>query len=428
MRAVAALAGVLAAALLVGEMTMRPSASDRALLLAVFGGVTVLAGVLVGLARRTTMRSLRTGVLAASLTAVTVAAAAVLAAAGTMFLSPHDLRLVLVALGLGVGSGSILAVTLVHPLLRDLATVGRTAAAIADGDHQARTGVDRPDELGQVAATVDDLASRLAEAEHRRMRVEAARRDLFAAIGHDLRSPLTALSTGLEALEDGMAADPARTIRALRRETALLGTLVDDVFLLARIESDALELTIERLDLTELADEAIEALAPVAATRDVTLTLVADRAVAVRGSARELGRVLRNLLDNAVRHAPAATTVTVSVRLTDEGAAVEVRDQGPGFPPQLLDEAFATFTRGDAARVRDGAGAGLGLAIARGLVGAHGGTIAAAPGPGGCVRIMLPFARAAAAREPDASGVGSTAAGAIRSAGSGPGQVSPRVE
>jgi two-component system sensor histidine kinase BaeS len=255
-----------------------------------------------------------------------------------------------------------------------------------------RTGVDREDELGATARALDRLVAQLEQAERDRARVEAARSQFLAAVGHDLRSPLTVLQTGLEAIEDGVAEDESALVTRLQRETDLLGSLVEDLFLLARIESDGLSLRRERLDLAELADEAVEALGPVAARRDVRLATAAPHGVPVEGDARELGRVLRNLLDNAVRHAPTGSTVQVRVAGDGDGVRMEVLDEGPGFPAEHTDEVFGTFVRGDDARTRDGGGAGLGLAIARGLVDAHDGSIRAHPGPGGRVEVLLPAA------------------------------------
>ncbi len=378
--------------LLAAEVLLQPPPNERGQLALLLGGVTLVSMLLAVTLQRAARRSLALGVLATSVVAVVVAGIAVSAAAGAMFLNDHDLRLVLVALGLGVGAGIGLATGIVRPLLRDLDRVAATARHVATGARGVRTEIEREDELGRTARALDQLVAELEAAEDDRTRVEAARSRFLAAVGHDLRSPLTVLRTGLEAIEDGVAEDVPGLVRQLQRETDLLGSLVDDLFLLARIESDGLTLRRERLDLAELADEAVEALGPVAARRGITLSASAAHGAPVDGDARELGRVLRNLLDNAVRHAPPDSTV--EVRVTADGAHVHllVADEGPGFPADRTDEVFGSFVRGDDARTRDGAGAGLGLAIARGLVTAHDGSIRAHPGPGGRVEIQLPVA------------------------------------
>lgn len=385
-----ALLGVLG--LLAAEVLLQPPPGERIQLALLLGGVTLVSMLLAVTLQRATRRSLALGVMATSVVAVVVAGIAVSAAAGAMFLNDHDLRLVLVALGLGVGAGVGLATGIVRPLLQDLDRVAATAREVATGARGVRTGVEREDELGRTAAALDRLVAELEGAEQDRARVEDARSRFLAAVGHDLRSPLTVLRSGLEALEDGVTDDVPGLVHRLQRETDLLGSLVEDLFLLARIESDGLALRRERLDLAELADEAVEALAGVAADRDVRLVVEAATGVPVEGDARELGRVLRNLLDNAVRHAPPGSTVTVAVEARDGAAHCAVRDEGDGFPADQTDVLFGSFVRGDDARTRDGAGAGLGLAIAHGLVTAHEGTIRARPGPGGRVEVVLPGA------------------------------------
>jgi signal transduction histidine kinase len=382
------------AGLLAAELLLRPSPMDRIGLTALLGGVTVLSMLLATALQRFTRRSLALGVLATSMVAVVVTGFAVSAAAGAMFVSSHDLRLVLVVLGLGVGAGLALALGLVRPLVGDLDRIGQTARAVAAGDRSVRTGVHRPDELGTTATALDELIDRLAAAESDRARIETARSRFLAAIGHDLRSPLTVLRSGLEAVEDGIIDDVDELVGTLLREVDLLGSLVEDLFLLARIESDGLQLRRDRLDLAELADEAAEAVTHVARRRGVTIVVSTPHGMPVDGDARELGRVLRNLLDNAVRHTPDDSTVRVVLDDVSRpgNVTVTVLDEGPGFPADRLEVLFSSFVRGTQARPRDGGGAGLGLAIARGLVEAHGGRISAAPGPGGRIDVQLPVA------------------------------------
>jgi signal transduction histidine kinase len=220
--------------------------------------------------------------------------------------------------------------------------------------------------------------------------MEEARRTFLAAIGHDLRTPLTSLRTGLEALEDGLVSDVQPYLAAMRSDVTLMGQLVEDLFLLARIESRGITLDLQRVDLAEIADEAIEAMSAVAEQRGVALAVEADGPAFVTGAASELSRVLRNLLSNAIRHAPAASTVTVHVEPGERGVRLAVTDEGPGFSEDFRERAFESFTRSDEARSRDAGGAGLGLAIARGLVDLHHGTIRALAGPGGKVEVNLP--------------------------------------
>jgi signal transduction histidine kinase len=173
------------------------------------------------------------------------------------------------------------------------------------------------------------------------------------------------------------------------RDVGVLSSLVDDLFLLSRLEEGSVEMEQKAIDVTELADEAIEVLTPLATSAEVRLELKADRRVVAVGGSEAVSRVLRNLLDNAIRFAPADSAVVVEV-CTEDGPMVRVLDDGPGFDPEFLGEAFERFSRGDPSRERSTGGTGLGLAIARSYIEALNGSIWAEPGPGGCVGFRLP--------------------------------------
>jgi signal transduction histidine kinase len=286
---------------------------------------------------------------------------------------------------------SVLAVVASGAVGRDARQVEATVRRVEAGDRAVRTDVDRSDELGRVARAFDELTARLDALERERVGFEAERRMMLSSVGHDLRTPLAALRAGIEALADGVAPDPDRYLRAMQRQVEVLGTLVDDLFLLSSIEAGRLEVISEPVDLAELAAEAVEAMVPSAAARGVELVVDAPSAVAVVGSATAMGRVIRNLVDNAVRHSPPGSHVRVSV--TDgPTAVVRVSDDGPGFTADFAARAFERFARAEPSRNRSTGGAGLGLAIARGLVEAHGGRIWIEQPPGGQVAFELPTA------------------------------------
>lgn len=175
----------------------------------------------------------------------------------------------------------------------------------------------------------------------------------------------------------------------MEREIGVLSALVEDIYLLARIESGGFELDTSFVDLTELADEAIEVVRPLAERKAIALRLESQAPVVARGGDVALGRVFRNLLDNAVRHSPPGAEVVVTLTSAG-GPSVTVTDQGVGFDPAFVAAAFERFSRSDPARVRDHGGSGLGLAIAGGFVRALKGEIWAEPGPGGKVVFRLP--------------------------------------
>jgi len=392
-RATLAFVGAVMVGLAIFEITMQPSGSERADLLLVFGGVAAGVAVAGVLLTRATLRfrSLRSAVLLVAVAAVVAAGIATVISAQLMFFDPHDLDLLFVVLGFGSVLGVVLALTLTRPLAADLDRIRDTAARVAQGDFAVRTGVERPDEVGAVAAAVDSMVGQLAAAAADRDRNEEARRAFLAAVGHDLRSPLAALAAAIEALEDGLAVDPDRYLRSMRADIDAMSELVEDLFLLARIEAGRLEFERELVDLAEIADESIEALAPVARAKDIHLQLDAVGPVFVFGGPAALGRVVRNLVDNAIRHAPARSQVLVRVN-EEGGATVRVDDDGPGFPAGMLTTAFDSLVTGDPARSRAHGGAGLGLTIAKGIVAVHGGEIWAGPGPGGQVVFRIPGA------------------------------------
>ncbi len=390
MRFILVLIAVVVAALAVTELTMQPSAADRTALLVIFGSIAVATGLAGWLLPRVTsrFRTLRHTVLLVSMAAVAVVAVAVAVSAQLMFLSSHDLRLVVVAVGLGVVLGALLAATISRPLAADLERLAGTARKVGKGDLSAHAGLHRPDEVGTVAVAMDGMIDALRAAEVERDQVEAARRTFLAAIGHDLRTPLTSMKATIEALQDGVAEEPERYVRSMLADLDLLSGLVEDLFLLAQIEAGKLELHAEPVDLADLADEAVEAMTPVARRRGVEIEIKADRHITVLAGERELGRVIRNLLDNAIRYAPATSRVRVEVGNGPHEATVRIVDEGPGFPDDV--DVFESFAKGDAARTRTHGGAGLGMAIAKGLVEAHGGSIAIEPGSGGRVTFRLP--------------------------------------
>ncbi len=369
--------------LLLAEATMQPSNRDRLLLLTVFA----LAGVsTVGLYRLAVRFSPRFGSVGTLLGVVAVGSVAVTAvavalAAQTMFLSPHDRNLVFVALILGVGLGVALSITYARSITRDLEVLESVARSVEAGDYSARVRLDRSDELGTAGRAVDAMVANLEATSEERRR-------LLTSISHDLRTPLASIQAAVEALEDGLAPDPAAYLRGMGRDISHLVALIDDLFLLAKVESGLPGLRFENCDLTELVDEAVEALGPLAAAGRVKLKASGPgRATPINADAAAVGRVLRNLLHNAIRHAPAETTVTVTVHSDQPGFSVI--DAGPGFPEALGDAVFDRFVTGDGHRP-GGEGSGLGLAICKGIVDAHGGDIRIGGGPGGHIEVTLP--------------------------------------
>ena len=335
-------------------------------------------------------RSVRWLILAGAMAATATGLAAVFIAAATMYLSPHERNLMMVML-LGAFVLAVLVANRVsRPLVDDLDRLATAARKVAEGDLTARAGVSRADEVGSTAASFDAMVSRLENSERIRSATEAERRLLIASVGHDLRTPLAAIRAAVEALEDGVAEDPARYLRAVRSDVDHLSRLVDDLFILAQLDAGRFEAGRDLVDLAELVDEAAEALLPTAASSGVGLEVTVSGAALVRGTAHDLRRVIRNLIDNAIRHAPVGGNVELVVKSNNDTVSVVVVDDGPGFDPTFMNRALEPFSRSDSSRDRSVGGAGLGLAIAKGVVEAHGGDIEIEPGPGGLVAVSLP--------------------------------------
>jgi signal transduction histidine kinase len=320
---------------------------------------------------------------AAMLAVLGVAVIMIAVAAQSMFINEHDLRLLMWVLVPAVLGAALVAMLMARPVARDASRICDAAVRVADGDLSARTGVVRSDELGEAAAMFDTMVDRLEAIEHERS-------VMLSSISHDLRTPLAALRASVEAIRDGLAPDPDAYLSGMERQIRALASLVDDLQLHSRIVSGTIDMERTRLDLTELADEAMETLRPLAETRHVALLLEAEHRVTVDADGPQLARVIRNLLENAIRHAPDSSVVLVQVAANEQSATLRVVDQGDGFPADFRDRAFEPFTRADAARDLRTGTAGLGLSIARGIVIAHGGTIGVADGPGGIVEIALP--------------------------------------
>jgi signal transduction histidine kinase len=226
------------------------------------------------------------------------------------------------------------------------------------------------------AALAAALAVRLAMEERSRREIEEARRQLVAAASHDLRTPLASLRLLVESIDDGVVTGETRDryLGEIRTHVAVLSDLVDDLFELSRIEAGEISWTMRQVELGELIDDTVAAMRAPAEARGVKIAaeLPPGHFVA-EANAEKVQRVLFNLIQNAIRHTPADGSVTVRARNDRGEVEVEVADDGEGIPAGADERVFEAFYRGDEARGDDGAG--LGLAISRAIVEAHGGRI-----------------------------------------------------
>jgi signal transduction histidine kinase len=328
-----------------------------------------------GLRRLPTVRLQLAGL---ALLAVLLPLGAVLVSGLLMFQSGHDLTILAVAAGSATAAvGAALVVG--RSIARGLSGLVGTSGELARGDLTARAAEQGPTELRVLASSFNEMAENVE-------RLFDARRELVAWASHDLRTPLANMQAMLEAVEDGLA-EPEDYLPALRDQVRALTTLVDDLFELVRIDSGALTLELREAHLAGLVNGCLRGLEAEARARHVSLKARVDDTVTARCAPEKVERVLLNLLANALRHTPSDGSVAVFVEPDANGVTVVVEDTGDGLTPESLRRMFERFWRGDPAR--SARGAGLGLAIARGLVEAHGGRIWAENRPGGGARVSF---------------------------------------
>jgi signal transduction histidine kinase len=310
----------------------------------------------------------------------------------TMFVSAHDATLVGVLLlySIGAGVGSALVIARSSTLALDRLAV--TARALGDGDLDARVGdLDAGSELDALAGTLDEMADRLRHAQEREREIESTRRDLISAVSHDLRTPLANLRAMVEAIDEGVVGDPPslrRYASEMRRAVNQLVVMVDDLFELAQLDAGAIEVETERVLLGDVVRSAVATVQLQAEDKGLSLVTDLDGTDDAACSPR-IERVLQNLLVNAVRHTPADGSVLVEARRSEAGLRLAVADTGEGIPAADLPHIFEPFFRGD--RARHGAGAGLGLSLARRIVETLGGRIVAESEPPNGSRFEVSF-------------------------------------
>jgi len=299
-----------------------------------------------------------------ALLSVCVPLAAVLLSGWVMFHMGADTKILAVAAGsatAAVGASLILARSITHSIRR----VSDASLRLASGDLAARADGGGAGEIAQLADSFNAMAESVG-------RLFDARRELVAWASHDLRTPLASMQAMIEAVEDGVAT-PEQYLPTLREQVRALSSLVDDLFELARIDAGVLALTVHEVRVSSLVEAALRLLEPEASARNVQLVAELDRGASAAVAPEKIERVLYNLLTNALRHTP--DDGSIAVRLEQDGSDVVVRveDSGDGLGDDAPARMFDRFWRAD--RARSGGGMGLGLAIARGLVEAHGGRI-----------------------------------------------------
>lgn len=377
------------------------SAADTIKLCGLAAGTGLIALVVGAIALKALRRRpVGAQVAAVAFTTVVALMAGAYAAAEAMFISSHDLAALLVVL-LAAGTvgvaGSFVLGARVERASRSLGEVARRIGRGEPGP--VATPVGGPEELSRLGVELAEMERRLDDTQRRERTLEASRRELVGWVSHDLRTPLAGIRAMAEALEDGVVDDPVtveRYHRRLREEADHLAALVDDLFELSRTHAGSLQLQFSTVSLADLVSDALSGSAPIAAAKGVRLEgRMVGPPPEIEASAPEVLRVLRNLLENAIRHTPNDGSVVVEAGVDAARPScvfVSVRDDGGGVPPEDLERIFDIGFQGDPSR--GSGGAGLGLAIAKGFADAHEGELTVGNENGGArFTLRLPRVR-----------------------------------
>ena len=337
--------------------------------------------------------SLRLSIQASGAVPVLAIVAGTLGTAEAMFLSSHDLGVVVMVCVIAGVVASAFSWLLGRQVASDSAALRLAARSLGDGPAEfLPPGRPLATEFAALSRELTDTSARLAESRAREGALEQSRRQLVAWVSHDLRTPLAGLRAMAEALEDGLATDPPRYHKQMRAEADRLATMVDDLFALSRVHSGTLHLSKSEIALNDLVSDVLASTEALAGARGVRLGGRVAGRLAVLADPRELSRALTNLLSNAIRHTPPGGSVYVEARRDSGDALLTVADGCGGIPEADLPHVFDLAWRGtDARSPGQEGGAGLGLAIVRGIVAAHGGGVRVVNAEGGCrFEVRLP--------------------------------------
>lgn len=290
--------------------------------------------------------------------------------------------LIVIAIAAAAGA-SLIGVLLASRIAQPLSTLEVAAVAVARGDLDRRSGLGgRTDEIGSLGRSFDAMASELEQA-------QAARRRFFQDVVHELKTPLAVIDATTIAVLDGVYQHEDRHLETIRDQSRLLARIVDDLRTIGLAEAGDLPLRREPIDVGTLSADVARAFTARAEGDGIRLALDAQGDLVIEGDVDRLRQVLGALLDNAIRHTPRGGIVTIETRVADRQVRVSVRDSGPGIDPEDLPHLFDRFYQADPARDRSTGTSGLGLAIVRALVDAHGGRTGAENDPEGGARFWI---------------------------------------
>lgn len=328
----------------------------------------------------------------------------IIGASSLMYISEHDLTVALHVAAISSIVSLALAAALLAVVVRNARALSRAARRIGAGERVDAVGPQSGAEFTALAQELVATSAKLAASRDREHRIEEARRELVAWIAHDLRTPLAGIMSMAEALEDEVASDPQRYHRQMREQVSRLSAMVDDLFELSKIDSGALRLRLEEISLYDVISDTVADLRPMSQGREIRIESDLGDELVVRADPRELSRAVSNLLLNAIQHTPPGSSITVSASVIEGRASIAVIDTGGGIDEDDLGRVFDAGWRGESARTPQPAGptlmhpsrssgAGLGLAIVRGIAVAHQGEVTVRNVPGGCrFDLILPRA------------------------------------
>ncbi len=310
-----------------------------------------------------------------------------------MFASKHDLTLATILLLFAGGIAMILGYFLSNTVTGRIRRLDHAAREIQAGNLSVRIPVSGNDEVAGLARTFNEMAAQLQEADRKQHELESMRRDLVSWAGHDLRTPLTGIRVLVEALADGVISDPDTSQRYLeqaRKHIDQLSLLIDDLFQVSQIDAGGIKLNLESASLADLISDTLEGFSGLASRQNISLTGRASPGIdPIKMDVQRIGRVLKNLVDNALRYTPAGGNVTVQAEITQGSVRVMIQDDGQGISASDLPHIFERFYRGEKSRSQATGGSGLGLAIAKGIVEAHAGRIWVESTPGQGTRFFF---------------------------------------
>jgi signal transduction histidine kinase len=313
-----------------------------------------------------------------------------------MLLSGHDVLLVAAIVVAAGVAAAVMAMMIAGSILGDVESIRHGLSAVGRGERDVTIETSSRDELGELADAANGMIARLQAEELAREQSDGARRDLVAAVSHDLRTPITSLRLLAEAVGDEVVDGELRRtyLERMRTHIDILSTLIDDLFELSRLEAGDIRWSLERIQLDELVGETVEAMRLEAESRGISVAFEPGGPFRVaHANPEKVQRVLFNLIQNAIRHTPADGSVVVRAERVADRIEIEVADSGDGIAPEEREQVFTAFYRGGTDSARTGGGAGLGLAVSRAIVEAHGGEIWLPEASAGTrVRFSLPAA------------------------------------